>query len=85
MKIFAMDDYIRTINSEAYKNASMNYQFNMLENSLTEFGTVRQHCLWTDEKIRKWNKERPEEYSAIQFNKWLEDKFNQYKKILRIS
>lgn len=85
MKIFAMDDHIRTINSEDYKKASMNYQFNMLENNFTSFGSAMQHIKWTDEKIKQWNKERPEEKLTEQFNKWLEEKFNQYKKILKIS
>lgn len=85
MKIFAMDDHIRTINSEAYKKASMNYKFNMLENNFTSFGSVMQHIRWTDKKIKQWNKERPEEKLTEQFNKWLEEKFNQYKKILKIS
>ena len=35
MKIFAMDDSKRTIDSEDYKKSCMNYQFNMLENRLT--------------------------------------------------
>lgn len=85
MKIFAMDDHIRTINSKAYKKASMNYKFNMLENNFTSFGSVMQHIRWTDEKIKQWNKERPEENLTEQFNKWLEEKFNQYKRILKIS
>lgn len=84
MKIFAMDDHKRVINSEAYKKASMNYQFNMLENNLTEFGKVRQHILWTDKKVTQWNKERPKETTTEQYNKWLEEKFVQYKKMLRI-
>lgn len=84
MKIFAMDDHIRTINSEDYKKASMNYQFNMLENNFTSLGNVIQHIKWTDEKIKQWNKERPEENLSKQFNTWLEEKFNEYKKILKI-
>lgn len=75
MKIFAMDDWKRTINSDDYKIASMNYKFNMLENRLTEFGSVRQHCLWTDKKIKEWQKERTDEYSTEQYNEWLENKF----------
>ncbi len=84
MKIFAMDDHIRVINSEDYKKACINYQFNMLENNFTNFGSVIQHIRWTDTKIKQWNKERPEEKLTEQFNAWLEEKFNQYKKILKI-
>lgn len=85
MKIFAMDDHKRVINSKAYKKASMNYQFNMLENNLTEFGEVMQHILWTDKKIKQWHEERPQEKTIEQYNEWLEEKFIQYKEILRIS
>lgn len=84
MKIFAMDDHIRVINSEAYKKACMNYQFNMLENNFTNFGSVNQHIRWTDEKIKQWNKERLEEKLTEQFNIWLEEKFKHYKEILNI-
>lgn len=84
MKIFAIDDYKKIVNSDTYKKASMNYKFNMLENRLTDFGSVIQHCFWTDEKIKQWHKERPEENSTTQFNKWLENQFNQYKTRLMI-
>lgn len=84
MKIFAIDDYKKIVNSEAYKKASMNYKFNMLENRLTDFVSVIQHCFWTDEKVKQWHEERPEENSTTQFNKWLENQFNQYKTKLMI-
>ncbi len=84
MKIFAMDDYTRIINSEFYKKACMNYQFNMLENRLFSFTSVYQHIVWTDKKIEQWKKERPGETTSEQYNNWLEEKFNQYKRIRRI-
>ena len=84
MKIFAMDDYIRTINSEDYKKASMNYQFNMLENRLKEFGSVLQHYIWTDKKLKQWNNDRPDETTTQQYNEWLEEKFIQFKKLINI-
>ena len=84
MKIFAMDDYKRVINSEDYTKASMNYQFNMLENNLFKFGSVIQHILWTDKKIKQWQKERPQETTTEQFNEWLEKEFIFYKKILNV-
>lgn len=80
MKIFAIDDYTRITNSELYKKSCMNYQFNMLENRLFEFAGTRQHIKWTDKKVEQWEKERPKEATNEQYNKWLEEKFNQYKK-----
>ena len=85
MKIFAMDDYKRTINSNDYKKASMNYQFNMLENRLIKIDSVFNHILWTDKKINEWNKERSEENTPEQFNEWLEEQFNKHKKMLNIT
>ena len=82
MKIFAMDDYKRTINSNAYKKASMNYKFNMLENRLVDFGSVYNHIVWTDDKIKKWQLECPKENSSNQFNCWLENKFKYLEKCL---
>lgn len=83
MKIFAMDDHIRTINSIDYKKACMNYKFNMLENRLVKFSKTVQHILWTDIKVAQWKKERPKEHSSEQYNNWLEEKFQQYKKGLK--
>ena len=84
MKIFAMDDYKRVINSEAYKKACMNYQFNMLENKFTEFRGMVQHCMWTDGKVKQWQEECPEQNSSKQYNEWLEYKFEELKRKLMI-
>lgn len=85
MKIFAMDDYKRVINSEDYKRACMNYQFNMLENRFTEFKGMVQHCIWTDKKVKQWQEECPGQYSPKQYNEWLENKFEKFKKKLMIT
>lgn len=74
MKIFAIDDYTRIVNSELYKKSCMNYQFNMLENKLFEFAGVRQHTFWTDKKIEQWKKEKPNETTTEQYNNWLKEK-----------
>ncbi|MCI8587592.1 MAG: hypothetical protein HFJ49_03145 [Clostridia bacterium] len=78
MKIFAIDDYKKIVNSEDYKKACMNYKFNMLENKIEKLDSVFQHIRWTDAKIKQWNKERPLENSSTQFNEWLEMKMKQY-------
>lgn len=79
MKIFAIDDYTRIISSKLYKASCMNYQFNMLENRLFDFAGMYQHIVWTDKKVRQWEKERPNETTSKQYNSWLEEKFKQYK------
>lgn len=84
MKFFAMDDYIKVINSNDYKKACMNCQFNMLENRLASLPQTIQHIFWTNNKVKQWEKERPNDYSSEQYNKWLEDKFNKYKQKLMI-
>lgn len=84
MKIFAVDDYAKVINSSDYKRACTNCQFNMLENRLTNLPQVIQHILWTDNKVKQWEKECPSQHLVKEYNNWLENKFNEYKQSLMI-
>lgn len=56
----------------------------MLENKLFEFAGVRQHIFWTDKKIEQWEKERPNETTTEQYNNWLKEKFDEYKRERRV-
>ena len=46
MKIFAIDDYKKIVNSEAYKKASMNYKFNITFDDKPYPDVGISHYLW---------------------------------------